>query len=98
MTDRGYEDTPEFVAEVISKSTARNDYFTKCSYYMEYGVKEYWIIDQLADQILVYLNSGEESPTVYRYTFSDMIKISLFEDLYIDFNEVLASLPGREMP
>lgn len=94
MTDRGYEDTPEFVAEVISKSTARNDYFTKCSYYMEYGVKEYWIVDLFANQILVYLNQEEESPIVHKYTFDDQVKVSLFDGLYIDFKEVLASLPS----
>ena len=95
MTNRGYEGSPEWVIEVISKSTARNDYFTKLNYYMEYGVAEYWIVDQFANQIVVYLNSDEGSPLVQRYTFSDSVKVGQFDDLYIDFNEVLLSLPNR---
>ena len=82
---------------LISKSTAGNDYFTKCRYYMEYGVKEYWIVDLYANQIVVYLNQEDGSPIVHKYTFEDQVKVSLFDDLYIDFNEVrsgLASLPN----
>ena len=59
IADRGHEGTPEFIAEVISKSTGRNDYITKCGYYMEYGVKEYWIVDPYANKILVYFNKDE---------------------------------------
>jgi len=69
MTDKGYEGTPEFVVEVVSKSTASYDYFVKCARYMQFGVKEYWIVDLLKNQILVYLNGGEDPPEVHRYTF-----------------------------
>ena len=89
MTDRGYEGTPEFVVEVISKSTAYNDYFVKCARYMQFGVREYWIVDLLKNQILVYLNGGDDPPEVQRYTFNDEIKIVIFEDLKIDFKEIL---------
>jgi len=88
MTGKGYEGTPEFVVEVISKSTAGNDYSVKCKSYMDFGVKEYWIVDLTANQILVYRNGGEHTPAIYRHTFADKVKIGVLEDLCIDFNEI----------
>ena len=89
MTDRGYEGTPEFIVEVVSKYTAANDYFVKSKIYMEYGVKEYWIVDLHTNQIIVYINNGENPPVVYRHTFNDEIIIGIFKDLRIDFKEIL---------
>jgi Uma2 family endonuclease len=88
MTDKGYEGTPEFVVEIISKSTARYDYFIKSTRYMLYGVKEYWIVDLRKNQILVYLNS-DDSPMVSKYTFNDTIEISTFPGISINFQEIL---------
>ena len=89
MTDKGYEGTPELVIEIISKTTARHDYFTKYIRYMQFGVLEYWIVDLRKNQILVYLNSDGDSPDVFKYTFSDVIEVSLFPGLKIDFREIL---------
>ena len=89
MTDKGYEGTPEFVVEIISKSTARYDYFTKYMRYMQYGVREYWIVDLRKNQILVYINSDGDTPDVFKYTFKDVIEVSLFPGLKIDFREIL---------
>ena len=89
MTNKGYEGTPEFVVEVISKSTAYYDYLIKYRFYMEFGVKEYWIVDLYKKQIVVYINDGENSPDIYKYKFTDKITINVFKDLIIDFNEIL---------
>ena len=98
MKIRAYEGSPEWIIEVVSKSTGLNDYITKCGYYMEYGVKEYWIVDLYADQILVYLNREDDTPIVQKYSFQDKVKVSIFDDLCIDFKEVLASLPSSLRP
>ena len=89
MTNKGYEGTPEFIVEIVSKSTAPNDYFVKSRLYMEFGVKEYWIVDLNTKQIVVYINNGENPPIIYRYTFNDEITIGIFKDLSIDFKEIL---------
>ena len=77
---------PEFVAEVVSESTGKNDYSDKCGNYTRYGVKEYWIVDLLTNQIMVHI-SGDH--VVYKYTFSDEITLRAFPDLSIDFKEIL---------
>ena len=89
MTERGYEGTPEFVAEITSRSTARNDYLIKLNRYMEFGVKEYWIVDLDRNQIMVCLNGGAEPPIIKKHTFNDIVKVNVFKDLSIDFNEIL---------
>ena len=90
MTDKGYDGTPEFIAEVVSKSTAGNDYFVKSRFYMNFGVKEYWIVDLLKKQIVVYINNeSEDRPDVYKYKFTDEVIISIFGDISIDFKEIL---------
>jgi len=92
MTDRGYEGTPDFIIEVVSRSSARNDYVTKLNRYMEFGVKEYWIIDHERNKILVCLNAGDKPPIINEYSFSDRVNVTIFNNLTIDFNEIAAML------
>jgi Uma2 family endonuclease len=84
MTNKGYEGTPEFIAEVVSKSTAGNDYFVKSKMYMEFGVKEYWIVDIYSNNIHVYVLKGGSygDPVIYHY-FTDE-EIQEIEDGYDD--------------
>ena len=89
MTNKGYEGTPEFIVEVVSKSTAGNDYFVKSKMYMEFGVKEYWIVDLQKKLITVYINDGENPPDIHKYTFSDEIEVQVLKGLSIDFKEIL---------
>ena len=43
--------TPDFVIEIISKSTEKNDRGTKYIDYELHGVKEYWIVDTSKKQL-----------------------------------------------
>ena len=36
---------PDFVVEVLSKSTRKKDMFVKLNKYMNAGVREYWMVD-----------------------------------------------------
>jgi Uma2 family endonuclease len=83
-----YEGAPEFIAEIVSKSTSRMDYAVKCDAHMNFGVKEYWIIDMFHNQIIVNINAFDGSYKIHSYTFEDVIKISVLENLSIDFSEV----------
>jgi Uma2 family endonuclease len=91
-TSHGFEGVPDFIVEVISQSTARHDYITKLEKYMQFGVKEYWIVDIFKDQILVYLSQENGPPLVKQRSFDNKIKISIFEDLKIDFPELFRML------
>lgn len=45
---------PDFVLEVLSKSTKRKDMFIKANKYQESGVREYWMIDPDKQILIVY--------------------------------------------
>ena len=77
---------PEFVIEIVGESNSALDYFYKLFTYMKYGVKEYWIVNPVTKNILVYIN-GKEVKTA-SYTFDDKIKVSIFDDFEIDFKEL----------
>ena len=88
-TSRGYEGAPEWIVEVVSKSSSRYDYFVKCMMYMNYGVKEYWVVDIFNNHIIAHQIPDKNTHVVGTYTFDDRIKVGIFDDLFIDFKEVL---------
>lgn len=51
----GIYGTPDFIVEVLSPSTAKNDRGYKKDLYERCGVKEYWIIDPVSKSIEIYL-------------------------------------------
>jgi Uma2 family endonuclease len=77
FTDNGYEGTPEFIVEVVSKSSAHNDYLRKY----------HWIVDPLQEKIVVCINNEEYRPQIFVYTFDDEVKISVL-DFIIDFKQI----------
>ena len=79
--------TPDFIIEVISPSNSERDYGYKLNAYMKYGVKEYWIITPETDSVLVYIKE-EEKVRLNIHTLHDKIKVSIFDDFYIDFEEL----------
>lgn len=77
---------PDLIIEITSPSNSETDYFYKCNAYLQYGVREYWIVDPKTKSILVYIN-GEKVQT-FSHTFEDKIKVGIFDDFEIDFNEL----------
>jgi Uma2 family endonuclease len=56
---------PDFIVEILSKNTAKNDKGIKHQDYAAHGIKEYWIIDpdrQSIDQYVLYGNETEYLP------------------------------------
>lgn len=78
---------PDFVAEVLSKSTRRKDMLIKNVKYENAGVREYWMIDPDKKKILVYDFSGEDYPVIYG--FDDVIPVRIFGGkCSINFKEI----------
>ncbi len=56
---------PDFVVEILSRSTAKNDRTIKHQDYAAHGIREYWIIDpnrQIIDQFILIGNDTEYMP------------------------------------
>jgi Uma2 family endonuclease len=49
---------PEIVVEVVSPSSRQRDYVDKRKEYLDFGVREYWIIDEEKQEMLVLRRSG----------------------------------------
>ncbi len=57
---------PDFIAEVLSESTARNDRGVKFDDYAAHGVTEYWIIDPESEVVEQYLLDGGHYQLAYK--------------------------------
>jgi Uma2 family endonuclease len=55
LDDQGCNGAPDFVIEIISPSTARQDRIVKFNKYREAGVREYWIADPEEKVVSAYL-------------------------------------------
>lgn len=56
LDDRGMCGAPDWVAEVLSPSTARYDRTTKLAAYERAGVPEIWLIDPIGRTVAIYLH------------------------------------------
>lgn len=85
LDDRGCKGAPDWIIEIVSPSSRRMDYYTKLFKYRTAGVREYWIVDPMKNQIMVYDFENEDTE---QYTFQDSIKVGIYEDLRIDLAEM----------
>ena len=88
LTDKGCTGSPDMIVEVISPYNPSNDYVRKLNLYENFKVKEYWIINPMKMNILVYVltENGYDAPT--SYTFNDKVKVNIYYNLEIDFNSI----------
>lgn len=88
LTDKGCTGSPDMIVEVVSEYNPRNDYIKKLNLYEQFKVKEYWIVNPMRNNILVYTltDVGYDAPT--SYTFKDKVKVNIYNNLEIDFNSI----------
>src|SRR5690606_19766038 len=55
-----YQGVPTLVVEVLSPSTRSKDMIKKLDLYRQCGVKEYWVVDPVHEQIMVYSFADQE--------------------------------------
>ncbi|NWQ43637.1 Uma2 family endonuclease [Bacillus sp. EB106-08-02-XG196] len=89
FTDARYVGVPSLIVEILSPSNQSHDLITKLNLYMNYGVKEYWIVNPMLNAVTVYaLNDGN------MYEQHDMQKSKgeatsrLFEGFRVDIEDV----------
>lgn len=87
LTDRGCTGAPDWIIEIVSPSNASHDYIRKLNLYADAGVREYWIVDPARESIFVYYLEQEQFE-LKTYTFHDEIKVNIYDDLYIDMENL----------
>lgn len=74
---------PDFIIEIVSPGNPEDDYIRKLYYYKNYGVREYWIVDPQRKSVIV--NYFEGNIFNVPYTFDSVIKVNIYNSLYINF-------------
>jgi Uma2 family endonuclease len=85
------EGPPDLVVEILSRGTRRRDRETKREVYARFGVREYWIIDPVANSVTILVLSGEsfvEAPLGE----GDVIQSRVLPDLGLALDEVFAGV------
>lgn len=88
LTDKGCTGAPDWIIEIVSPGSRRMDYYTKLFKYRTAGVREYWIVDPDKNRITVYNFQSEDTG---EYTFSESVKVGIYDDLEIDFRPIKES-------
>ena len=77
---------PDFVAEILSKSTRSKDMYTKLYKYRNAGVREYWMIDPDKKRIIVWQFEKDDYGI---YGFRDSIPVGIYDgEIVIDFSVI----------
>ena len=86
---------PDFVVEVLSKSTREKDMFLKLNKYRSAGVREYWMVDPDKKTVIAYHFENDDDLSFY--TFRDKVPVGIYgEDCVIDFapiDDYVSQLP-----
>ena len=77
---------PDFIIEIVSPGNPADDYIRKLYHYKNYGVREYWIVDPRRKTVTV--NYFEGNIISVPYPFDSIIKVNIYEDLFINFSEI----------
>ena len=88
LTDRGCTGAPDWIVEIVSPGNSSHDYIRKLNLYADSGVREYWIVNPMKQTVLVY-HLEETNFEVSSHTFQDKIKVNIYDDLWIDFREII---------
>lgn len=77
---------PDFVIEIVSPGNPADDYIRKLYYYKNAGVREYWIVDPRRKTVTI--NYFENNMLNIQYSFDSVIKVNIYENLFINFSDI----------
>jgi Uma2 family endonuclease len=89
---RGMRGAPDWVAEVLSPSTARHDRTVKLSAYERAGVREVWLIEPRDSTVTIYRLKAGHYGRATRLALKGKTKITAVPGVTIDWARVIASM------
>jgi prevent-host-death family protein len=93
VTEKGrYMGTPALVIEILSDSTRSKDMIDKLNTYRLSGVKEYWIIDQKQQNIMVYDFDNYEIDKYKTFEKGAVAQSQVFDGLTVDVTSLFDDL------
>lgn len=88
FTENEYVGAPDFIIEILSPSNKSHDMITKLNLYMNFGVKEYWIIDPMENHIMIYFIDHELEIQFKLVTLGEVAVSNLFKEFQIKTDEL----------
>ena len=79
---------PDLVVEILSPSTSANDWGYKKDLYERHGVKEFWLVDPYAKQVIVMLLKDGRYEIVGVYREDDTLRSPTLEGFELDLSRV----------
>ncbi|GGE42806.1 Uma2 family endonuclease [Pedobacter psychrotolerans] len=93
LDDRGCIGAPDLVIEILSPGNTKVELLHKYQIYQEFGVKEYWVVSQSDQSILIYtLNEfGKFQPSKI-FTLSEKVTSSVLPGFELALDDVFQDL------
>jgi Uma2 family endonuclease len=89
LDEKGCIGAPDFIAEIVSSSSAKHDIEEKFRLYERHGVREYWIVFPESKSVHVFVLDGNgKYQLVGMFAEDSKVRVNIFEDLVIDLKEV----------
>lgn len=88
ITKRGCEGSPDLIIEVLSEGNSEKEINYKFDLYQNNGVKEYWIVNPVHKNILLYYLKDSEYISLKPFTINDKIKSYLFPEIEIELTDI----------
>jgi Uma2 family endonuclease len=88
VTSRGIVGPPDLIVEVISSSNIFADRNTKKKTYLNFGIKEYWIVDPANRTLEIYTPENSQDTPVFFLTDEGEVKSSVIPELQFDLKDI----------
>ncbi len=87
LSDRGCKGAPDWIIEIVSPGSPKNDYIIKLFKYRTAGVREYWIVNPMKKAVQTYVFEGAEDSDLF--SFDDEIPVYIFDGLIVRISDLL---------
>ena len=87
IKEDGIYGAPDWVIEIASPSTIEKDFMKKASLYKTYGVREYWIVNPMGQNVTVYHFFPEFQ--LIQYRFDELLSPALYPGLGIRISDLV---------
>ncbi|MDD5035655.1 MAG: Uma2 family endonuclease [Methylococcaceae bacterium] len=93
---RGVRGAPDFVAEVLSPSTASHDHLLKRRVYERAGVREYWLVHPTDRMVTIYRLENSEFGKPDMRELAGETPVGVLPGIVIAWDDLLRRLPEPE--
>ena len=92
LDERGMRGAPDWIAEVLSPSTAEHDQFVKVPAYERAGVREVWLVHPIDRTLTIYRLEAESYGCATCLDLKGQTPLTAVPGVTIDWDEVLAEI------